>query len=92
MASENVFLKDISPRLGVNDVNALRKAEEFLRVLNNKCKIRNINDVAKTVLCLDLASTFVGISFDKVCTNKVNDVKFYMICITEKSSNFVRFK
>lgn len=46
-----------------------RKAEEFLRTFQTKGSIKTLNDVAKTVLCLDLSSNHLGRQFDKVNYN-----------------------
>lgn len=43
-----------------------RKAKEFIRTFHSKGSVKSLNDQAKTVLCLDLATCHAGINFDKV--------------------------
>lgn len=44
-----------------------RNSEVYLRTFQSKGGLKNINDLAKAVLCLNLAAYKSGVAFDKVC-------------------------
>ncbi|KAK9892267.1 hypothetical protein WA026_019068 [Henosepilachna vigintioctopunctata] len=62
MANQNIA--NISKRLNIVDSYTKKKCEEFLRVLQTKNMLK-LSDNDKIVLCLDLAASFMGSSFDK---------------------------
>ncbi|KAJ8926002.1 hypothetical protein NQ315_009857 [Exocentrus adspersus] len=68
-------IKSISERLGIQDASTLMKAREFTRALHSKGSIKSLNDQAKTVLCLDLASSYSGVAFDKATAIKLSGLK-----------------
>ncbi|ENN80440.1 hypothetical protein HUJ04_013491 [Dendroctonus ponderosae] len=59
------MLKNIAEALNVYQDSVLRKTEELLRLLQAKSSIKSLNNQAKSVLCLDLASQCLGVSFEK---------------------------
>ncbi|KAJ8935423.1 hypothetical protein NQ314_012843 [Rhamnusium bicolor] len=75
MCSEYNVLTDTAERLGIQDDSTIRKAKEFLRVFQSKGSVKTLSDIAKTILCLDLASSYSGICFDKDTALKLSGLK-----------------
>ncbi|XP_017771563.1 PREDICTED: origin recognition complex subunit 6 [Nicrophorus vespilloides] len=75
-STDNKILTNVSERLGLQDeIPIIKKAEEFLRMYQNKGGIQNLNDSAKAVFCLDLAASLLGIGFDKETAIKLSGLK-----------------
>ncbi|KAJ8949257.1 hypothetical protein NQ318_022770 [Aromia moschata] len=51
------------------------KQKEFLRILLTKGSVKTLSESAKIVLCLDLSTSFLGISFDKETAIKLSGLK-----------------
>lgn len=69
------MLKNTAERLNIYDETVINKAEEYLRIYHGKGGIKTLNDQAKTVLCFDLASTFLGKVFDKEAALPLSGLK-----------------
>ncbi|KAL3287348.1 hypothetical protein HHI36_001822 [Cryptolaemus montrouzieri] len=67
----------ISKRLNIHDSSTIKKCEEFLRVLQTKTSLK-LSDQVKTIICLEIATTFTGSSFDKEAA--------LQLCALKKSS------
>ncbi|XP_018332919.1 origin recognition complex subunit 6 isoform X2 [Agrilus planipennis] len=64
--SDRTLLIDLIKRLNISEGEAvLCKGEEYYRVLLNKTLLRNLNNTAKAILCLELAATNLGVKFDR---------------------------
>ncbi|XP_060526988.1 origin recognition complex subunit 6 [Cylas formicarius] len=68
-------LQNAALKLNIVDETILRSAEECLRSYHNKCSIKGINDQAKTVLCLDIATQNCGALIDKETAYKLSGLK-----------------
>ncbi|EFA06374.2 Origin recognition complex subunit 6-like Protein [Tribolium castaneum] len=69
------ILQNNAERLGIRDSPTIQKAESFLRVLNTKPASKTISDVAKIIMCLDLAATALGQGFDKDTAVKLSGLR-----------------
>ncbi|CAG9820936.1 unnamed protein product [Phaedon cochleariae] len=76
MNKESSMLVKTANKLGVVGP-AVKKAEEFLRTFQAKgsVKVKNLSDVAKNILCLDLATTHMSARFDKETAIKLSGLK-----------------
>ncbi|KAJ8976227.1 hypothetical protein NQ317_013619 [Molorchus minor] len=76
MSNEHKIGKITCERLGIKDNLIIKKAEEFLRLFQSKGSVvKSLNETAKIILCLDLAATSVGSSFDQETAVKLSGLK-----------------
>ncbi|XP_018567571.1 origin recognition complex subunit 6 [Anoplophora glabripennis] len=75
MSTEPNTLTNVAERLGIQDEITLKKAKEFIRAYHSKGSIKSLNDQAKTVLCLDLATSYSGTGFDKETAIRLSGLK-----------------
>ncbi|XP_066249425.1 origin recognition complex subunit 6 [Euwallacea similis] len=59
------LLKSTAKRLNIYDEVVVKKCEEFIRLYQSKAAVKSLNNQAKIVLCLDLASQCLGRHIDK---------------------------
>ncbi|XP_066149989.1 origin recognition complex subunit 6 [Euwallacea fornicatus] len=59
------LVKSTAKRLNIYDEVVVKKCEEFLRLYQSKAVVKSLNNQAKIVLCLDLASQCLGRHIDK---------------------------
>ncbi|PIA51720.1 hypothetical protein AQUCO_01100533v1 [Aquilegia coerulea] len=60
-------LSEISKKLGLSDVNVVRKAEELRRLSNIQfdSSVIGVGETCKAVICLEIATNRLGVMFDR---------------------------
>ncbi|XP_058383720.1 origin recognition complex subunit 6 [Diceros bicornis minor] len=82
---ESGLMRRLAPRLGIAEPEVLRKAEEYLRLLQVKCigLSAHTTETSNAVMCLDLAASCMKCPLDRPYLIKLSGLnkKMYQSCL-----------